>query len=311
MANTRRYAHFIAAMEQRTLLGAAQMVNISQPALSKSIQALEDEYGVKLFDRHPRGLNPTVYGYALDHHARRILLDIQQSKTDLKAVASGAAGRVRVGVGQMLEEYVEQALVELEKTYPSIDNTVITDYAEGLRLALLENRVDIVLGMVNRLVDDEDFETTIVATDPIRGLCHKNHDFAWQEVSLDELIGKEWIVPEHGEVARSALEAFFLVQNQPPPRFKVVTNIPTLVGRYVRDYPLLSLSPMGSFAAYEEYDLAWFKIRDFEFYRQIGIVQRANVAANPLTMAFKEILGNCLGERFGNSGDPRQARTLS
>ena len=303
MANTRRYTHFIAAMEQRTLLAAAQTVNISQPALSKSILALEDEYGVKLFDRHPRGLNPTVYGYALEHHARRILLDIQQSKTDLAAVASGAAGRVRVGVGQALVEYVEEALVKLEDNYPSVDNTVITDYAEGLRLALLENRVDIVLGMVNRLVDDEDFETTIVATDPIRGLCHKNNDFAWQEVSLDELIGKEWIVPERGEVARSALEAFFLLRNQPPPRFKVVTNIPTLVGRYVRDFPLLSLSPMGSFGVYEEFDLAWFKIKDFEFYRQIGIVQRANVAANPLTIAFKDILKDCLTKRFKSHTD--------
>ena len=301
MPNTRQYAHFIAAMEQRTLLGAAQTANISQPALSKSIQALEAEYGVKLFDRHPRGLKPTVYGYALDHHARRILLDIQQSKADLKAVASGAAGRVRVGVGQVLVEYVEQALVQLEKTYPSIDNTVITDYAEGLRLALLENRVDIVLGMVNRLVDDVDFETTVIASDPIMGLCHKNNKFAWQEVSLEELFGKEWIVPEHGEVARSALEAFFLLQNQSPPRFKVVTNIPTLVGRYVRDFPLLSLSPMGSFGAYEEFDLAWFKIKGFDFHRQIGIVQRANVAANPLTIAFKDILKECLTDRFKNT----------
>ena len=51
MANPRQYTHFLAALEQRTLLGAAQVVNLSQPALSKSIIALEEEYGVKLFDR--------------------------------------------------------------------------------------------------------------------------------------------------------------------------------------------------------------------------------------------------------------------
>lgn len=298
MANSRRYAHFIAAMEQRTLLGAAQLVNLSQPALSKSILALEDEYEVKLFDRHPRGLVPTVYGHALEHHARRILLDIDQSKKDIAAMASGATGRIRVGVGQAFVEYVENALVKLESSFPGVDNTVITDYAEGLRLALLENRVDIVLGMVNNLIDDDDFETTIVAKDPIRGLCHKSHDFAWKTISFENLIQREWIVPEQGEVVRSALESYFLHKGQSSPRFKVVTNIPTLVGRYVRDFQLLSLSPMGSFNTYEEFELAWFKIKDFSFERQIGLVQRANVTASLLTNEFKNILEVTLKQSF-------------
>lgn len=298
MANARRYRHFIAAMEQRTLLGAAQVVNLSQPALSKSILALEDEYGVKLFDRHPRGLMPTVYGFSLEHHARRILLDIEQSKNDIAAIASGAVGRVRIGVGQALVSFVEDALVELENTYPGADNTVITDYAEGLRLALVENRVDIALGMVNRLIGDEDFETTIVASDLILGVCHQEHEFAWQEVSLDQLRGKEWIVPERGEVARSALEAFFLLNQEQKPRFKVVTNIPTVVGRYIRDFQLLSIQPEGSFSVYEEFGLAWFKIKNFQFDRKIGIVQRAGVVSNPLTLAFRDILERKLAESF-------------
>ena len=290
MANSRRYEHFIAAMEQRTLLGAAEAVHLSQPALSKSIIALEEEYGVKLFDRHPRGLMPTAYGFALEHHARRILLDIQQSRSDLLSIASGANGRVRVGVGQALFKFVEDSLIELEIEFPGIDNTVITDYAEGLRLALLENRVDVVLGMVNRLISDEEFETTVVASDPILGLCHQDHAFAGRKVSLNQLRDREWIVPERGEVARSALEAYFLLNNVKQPRFKVVTNIPSMVGRYVRDFDLLSLSPAGSLGEYAEFKLAWFKIKNFKYERQIGIVRRAGVAPNPLTTAFSDIL---------------------
>lgn len=299
MASPRQFAHFIAAMEQRTLLGAAEVVNLSQPALSKSILALEDEYGVKMFDRHPRGLKPTVYGFALERHARRILLDIEQSKSDLSAIASGAVGRVRIGVGQAFVQLVEDSVVKLETIFPGVDNTVITDYAEGLRLALLENRVDIVLGMINRLTDDEEFTTTIVATDPIVGLCHKDHIFARKEVSIDQLTGLEWIVPERGEVARSALESYFLINQMPRPRFKVVTNIPTLVGRYARDFQLLSLSPAGSLGLYKEFDLTWFKIKNFEFNRQIGIVQRAGVAPNPLTITLKKILEKSIQDNFG------------
>lgn len=299
MANPRQYVHFIAALEQRTLLGAAQAVNLSQPALSKSIIALEKEYGVKLFDRHPRGLLPTAYGFALEHHARRILLDIEQSKQDITAMTSGAVGRVRVGVGQAFVKLVEDALVELENDFPNANNTVIMEYAEGLRLALLENRIDMFLGMVNSLAGVKEFDTTIVATDPIIGLCHQSHEFSGREVSLDQLRGKEWIVPERGEVARSALEAFFLLNQEAPPRFKVVTNIPNLLGRFVQDFQLLSISPEGSLHEFDEFGLASFKIKNFNFNRQIGIVRRAGVAANPLTTAFTDILMASFHEEFG------------
>lgn len=299
MASPRQYLHFIAALEQRTLLGAAKMVNLSQPALSKSIIALEQEYGVKLFERHPRGLMPTTYGLTLEHHARRILLDIDQSKRDISAIASGAVGRVRVGVGQSFVAFVEDALVALENDFPSANNTVITDYAEGLRTALLENRIDMFLGMVNNLVGVKEFETTIVASDPIIGLCHQSHAFAGQEVSLDQLRGKEWIVPERGEVARSALEAFFLLNQVARPRFKVVTNIPNLLGRFVKDFHLLSLSPLGSFHEFEQFGLASFKIKNFDFHRQIGFVRRSGVAANPLTTRFVDLLKSSLQDSFG------------
>ena len=298
MANPRQYTHFLAALEQRTLLGAAQVVNLSQPALSKSIIALEEEYGVKLFDRHPRGLMPTTYGLALEHHARRILLDIEQSKRDITAITSGAAGRVRVGVGQAFVKFIEDALVELEADFPNANNTVITDYAEGLRLALLENRIDMFLGMVNNLVDVKEFETTVLATDPLIGLCHRSHEFAGREVSLDELRGREWIVPERGEVARSALEAFFLMNQEALPRFKVVTNIPNLLGRFVQDFQLISLSPIVSFHEYSEFGLASFKIKNFNFNRKIGIVRRAGVATNSLTTKFTDILKSSLKSKF-------------
>lgn len=302
MPTPRQYAHFLAALEQRTLLGAAQVVNLSQPALSKSILALEQEYGVKLFDRYPRGLIPTPQGLALEHHARRILLDIEQSKHDLDAITSGATGRVRIGVGQTFVQTVEHALRVLENSIPGANYTVITDYAEGLRSALLENRVDLVIGMVNRLVADPEFETKVLASDPIVGLCHKSHGFAQRSVSLDQLRGQDWLVPERGEVARSALEAFFLLNHEPIPRFRVVTNIPALLGRYVRDFQFLSLSPMGSVSEYDAYDLTWFTIDDFHFDRQIGIVQRTGVTPNPLSIKLQDILETAIETTFGKTG---------
>ena len=241
---------------------------------------------------------PTKYGLALEHHARRILLDLEQSKRDLTAISSGASGRVRLGVGQSLVKYAEEALAELLQRFPSANTTIITDYAEGLKSSLLENRIDIFLGMVNGLTDDPDFDIQIVAADPIVGLCHRSHAFAEQTVSLTELRGKEWLVPEHGEAARSALEAFFLINQEPMPRIKVVTNIASVVARFVRDFHLLSVAPEQNVDDYAKHDVSQFWIEGFEFKRQVGIVQRSMYDPNPLTLEFKNILRRTL-EKHG------------
>lgn len=87
-------------------------------------------------------------------------------------MTSGAAGRVHVGIGQAFVKLVKDALVELENDFPNANNTVIMEYAEGLRLALLENRIGMFLDTIKSLAGVKEFDTTIVGTDPIIGLCH-------------------------------------------------------------------------------------------------------------------------------------------
>ncbi|GFE51903.1 LysR family transcriptional regulator [Roseobacter cerasinus] len=294
MSSAKRYGHFVAVFEHGSLLKASEAINLSQPALSKSIRALEDEYGVTLFDRQPRGVTPTAFGRALERHARRILLDIEQSRQDLSAIASGAAGRLRIGVGQALVEVVEQALSELENDYPQIETLLMTDYAEGLTAALLENRIDLMFGMTNRLETDDNFQTVVLATDRIVGLCNADHEFAGRKVTLPELVGTAWVVPERGEIVRSALEAFLLVNRQALPRYRMITNIPSVVGRYVRDYGVLSLLPERSLSSYRHYDLATFDIKGFEYIRKIGTVQRAGVYHSEALRAFAAALTRVL-----------------
>ncbi len=73
----RQIRHLLAVAEHGNILRAAAAIHISQPALSRSIQNLEHELGVKLLERGPRGVAPTVYGTALLKHAR--LLGMRKS----------------------------------------------------------------------------------------------------------------------------------------------------------------------------------------------------------------------------------------
>ena len=71
--NTRQLRHLLAVVEHGSVSAAADHVNLSQPALSRSLRALEDELRAPLFDRHERRLVPTPFAQAYLARARRIV----------------------------------------------------------------------------------------------------------------------------------------------------------------------------------------------------------------------------------------------
>ncbi|MEI8352823.1 MAG: LysR family transcriptional regulator [bacterium] len=69
MFDMRRLRHALALAEHRNFARAATALHITQPALSRSIQSLEDALGVHLFDRNPRDVEPTAFGELVLRHA--------------------------------------------------------------------------------------------------------------------------------------------------------------------------------------------------------------------------------------------------
>jgi len=91
--------HLIALAQSGSFSRAAQAVHLTQPALSRSIQALEVELGVTLFDRVGRRAEPTPMGREAVERARQVLFDAQELQERGRAVAEGRAGTLRIGLG--------------------------------------------------------------------------------------------------------------------------------------------------------------------------------------------------------------------
>jgi DNA-binding transcriptional LysR family regulator len=93
----RHLRYFVAVAEHGHITRAAESLGIQQPPLSQQIKALEDELGVQLFRRRPRGVELTDAGAAFQERARVILAEVERAFASTRRTARGEQGRVVVG----------------------------------------------------------------------------------------------------------------------------------------------------------------------------------------------------------------------
>src|SRR6476620_8896108 len=95
---TRQLLLLIALDDYRNIHRAADELHMTQPAASKQIKDLEEMLDVRMFERLPRGMEPTIYGETMIRHARMALTSLALAHDDIVTLKAGLTGQVEVGV---------------------------------------------------------------------------------------------------------------------------------------------------------------------------------------------------------------------
>ena len=115
-----RYA--VAVDDHRHFGRAAEACFVSQPTLSSQLRKLEDELGVALFERAPRNVMPTAVGRLILHHARGVLVEVDQIEALAKAAAEPGAATLQIGVFPTLAPYLLPHVVgPLHERFPLVE----------------------------------------------------------------------------------------------------------------------------------------------------------------------------------------------
>jgi DNA-binding transcriptional LysR family regulator len=117
----RRWIHVIAVADQRSFARAAAQIHLSQPALTRSIQAAEAELGLRLFDRGTHEITPTPAGEFVIARARQLVFNSRCLERDVALYVNHGLGDVAFGVGPFpAATFLPGLLARLRREFPSI-----------------------------------------------------------------------------------------------------------------------------------------------------------------------------------------------
>src|SRR5258708_21973537 len=136
----RHLRYFLAVAEALSFTKAAAQLRIAQPALSRRVQDLEEEIGVDLLKRSPRGVILTAEGKLFLEKTRQLLKLAEESVKQLRALARGQFGELHIGYSPSpTPEILPPALAAFQKAFPHV-NVLLHDASQPELTDGLQNR---------------------------------------------------------------------------------------------------------------------------------------------------------------------------
>jgi DNA-binding transcriptional LysR family regulator len=287
---------FLVALEEGSLNRAALRLRMSQSALSRQMQVLENEIGGALLERTTAGVRPTDAGYALATSLPRVLADYDAAIDEARRLARGQRDLIRVGyLGSAGQMFLDPALSALRRTHPEV-KVKLLDLSPGEQIVALRNgEIDLALiGQEGALLSSE-FYVRKLTTLAVVAVMPADHPLASRKrISLKELRGERFISsPEEDLPGRDRWIAQLCRRAGFRPKFVQkaagVSNMFTLIGSegavtlvpaYLKSFPVagVAMVPLSDAKATWDFLVVWQRGRTAKSLR--ALLDALAVSAN-------------------------------
>jgi DNA-binding transcriptional LysR family regulator len=209
-----RFKHFallVALDQHRNLHRAAEAIHLAQPSATKLVHDLELVFGFPLFERQPRGMQPTELGAEVLAFARRTLADLERFTEDLENKRQGGYGQLVIGaIMGAAPDVVAHAMADLKQRRPLLSVKLLGETSDEIINLLLAGKIDLAVGRFSNPLQHNDIDYEVLGNEVLCMVVRKDHPLSRvRRLSLPQLEGSPWILQPLTSPARQIIEQEF------------------------------------------------------------------------------------------------------
>jgi LysR family transcriptional regulator of gallate degradation len=295
----RRLQVFIKLCETRHMQTVASLLGLSQPAVSSTIKVMESGCGQSLFERTPRGLQPTPASHEILFPIRRALNELRHIESDITALRGTLQGVVHVGALPLgRTRILPEAIVRMVADHPAIQ--VITNESpfDLLATELRAGDVDFIFGALRSQAYASDLTDEALLTEDMVVLARRDHPFYGKTALHDELGAAQWVLPRAGSPARQMLDECFARFGIAPPRPVVESaDMAIIRGLLLRSDMLAAVSAHQLEQEIASGELCILPLELQQTTRAIGLTYRHGCLHTPVAQALMEMIRRVIREQ--------------
>ena len=282
--------YFNAVARHGSFSAAARALGVTQPGLTKAVRRLEGALECSLFVRLPRGVALTEQGRALLRHASQLDVQLQDAREEVRALARGAVGVLRIGAGpSWLSRALPRIVAELAAQYPGLSFQVEGGFNRGLTEALRAGDLHLV---VSALPDRSPagLQAIPLTSDTISVVARQRHPLrAMRRPQPSSTLAYPWVLPGRDVLLRRRLEALFRVAGLEPPDAKIESNSISFIAAVLRNSDMLSFATSQVLRS-EMGGVAPLLMPGLTMTRSAGILYRSSAGITPAMRALIEAI---------------------
>jgi DNA-binding transcriptional LysR family regulator len=276
----RHLKSFVSIATVGSITGSAQVLNVSQPALTQTIRSLEDLVGTALFDRIPKGVMLTRAGEEFLPVAKLLIKEMDHALEDLRGLSEIRRGRVIVaGLPSITCEMLPRVVARFIDKFPNLDAIICDGLTSSVEEMVLRGQCD--FGVSCPVGNHDELYHDLIVDDVFELICHRDHELAtcdvvnWKMICNHKFIG----MSHHSSTRKLVDRAFAAVGRVVDPNFEV-GHITTAAGIVAAGLGV-TVVPRMTRALIHQPNIVFRNIEAPVFGREIRLVRQPTKSLSP------------------------------
>jgi DNA-binding transcriptional LysR family regulator len=281
---------FLTVATEKSFSRAADKLLRTQPAISLSLQRLEQELGEKLIDRSGKDLILTDAGRTVLEYARRFQSLHQEMDNSIAELRDNSAGRLTIGANESTTLYLLKYIERYRELYPKVKVQIRRSYSSKLPNELLDGNLE--LGVISYDPGDDRIKSKVIYTDALAFVVSPLHRLASRKtVSITELGAENFIAHNVLSPYREVVLREFLAHKVPLRMDVEMPTIETIRKLVERNMGVAFLPRMCVEQEIEQKRLCEVRVKEMHVERKIRLIYPTRRGLSHAAKAFLEVVG--------------------